>query len=146
MSNAIKPPYLGAAYYPEDWPLSQVDEDIALMKQAGMNVMRMGEFAWARMEPQEGQYDFDWLHTAVRKLAKAGIATILGTPTPTPPAWLTERYPESLVMSEHGVRAQHGARRHVCSNSPVYRGHCARIVTRMAEEFGRDPERHRLAD
>ena len=139
MSNAVKPPYLGAAYYPEDWPLSQVDDDIALMKQAGLNVMRMGEFAWGRMEPQEGQYDFGWLHAVVKKLAKAGIATILGTPTATPPPWLTERYPESLMMSEQGVRAQHGARRHVCSNSPVYRGHCARIVTRMAEEFGQDP-------
>lgn len=136
--SAIKPPYLGAAYYPEDWPLEQVDEDIRLMKEAGMNVMRIGEFAWSRMEPQEGHYDFGWLHHVVDKLAEAGIATILGTPTCTPPAWLTERYPEVLVVSDHGERAQHGARRHACPNSPVYRDHCARIVTRLAEEFGRD--------
>ena len=87
------PPYLGAAYYPEAWPLEQIDADIELMLQAGMNVMRMAEFAWARMEPAAGHYDFDWLHLAVDKLGKAGIATILGSPTPTPPAWLTERHP-----------------------------------------------------
>ena len=133
------PPWFGAAYYPEDWPLEQIDADIALMKQAGMNVMRIGEFAWGRMEPQEGQYDFAWLHLVVDKLGKAGIATILGTPTATPPPWLTERYPEVLFVTDMGVRNQHGARRHVCPNSPVYRDHCARIVTRMAREFGRDP-------
>lgn len=133
------PPYFGAAYYPEDWPLEQIDADIALMKKAGMNVMRIAEFAWSRLEPREGQYDFSWLHTVVDKLGRAGIATILCTPTATPPAWLTGRYPEVLFVSETGEANQHGARRHVCSNSPVYRAHCARIVTALAREFGRDP-------
>ena len=133
-----KPPYLGAAYYPEDWPLEQIDADIALMKEAGMNVMRIGEFAWSRMEPQEERYDFSWLHLVADKLGKAGISTILGTPTATPPAWLSERYPEMLPVGDTGIRMQHGGRRHFCPNSPVYRDHCARIVTRMAEEFGRD--------
>lgn len=139
MKPPAVPPYLGAAYYPEAWPPEQVDADIALMKKAGMNVMRIGEFAWSTMEPQEGQYRFDWLHRVVDKLGKAGIATILGTPTATPPAWLTSRYPEVLFVNETGTANQHGARRHVCANSPVYRDHCARIVTRMAREFGRDP-------
>ncbi|MGB4217481.1 MAG: beta-galactosidase, partial [Bacillota bacterium] len=58
----MRKPYYGAAYYPEDWPLEQIDQDIALMKDAGLNVMRVGEFAWSRMEPVEGQYDFEWLH------------------------------------------------------------------------------------
>ncbi len=139
MKTRHAPPYFGAAYYPEDWPLSQIDADIALMKKAGMNVMRIGEFAWSRMEPREGYFQFDWLHTVVDKLGKAGIATILGTPTATPPAWLTTRYPEVLLVNENGITHQHGHRRHVCSNSPVYRDLCARIVTRMAREFGRDP-------
>ncbi|NLE67501.1 MAG: beta-galactosidase [Lentisphaerae bacterium] len=139
MKKKAAPPYFGAAYYPEAWPLEQVDEDIALMKKAGMNVMRVAEFAWSRMEPQEGSYDFDWLHTVVDKLGKAGIAAIMCTPTATPPAWLTSRYPEVLFVDENGVPNQHGARRHVCSNSPVYRGHCGRIVTALAREFGRDP-------
>jgi len=132
------PPYLGAAYYPEDWPLEQIDEDIALMKQAGMNVMRIAEFAWSRMEPQEGVYDFDWLHLVVDKLAAAGIATIMCTPTCTPPAWLVERYPEVLFTDPHGRRAGHGGRRHTCPTSSTYRKLCERIVTKMAEEFGHD--------
>ncbi len=131
-------PYLGAAYYPEDWPLEQVDEDIALMRDAGMTVMRIGEFAWSRMEPKEGVYTLDWLHLVVDKLGEAGIATIMGTPTCTPPAWLAERYPEILAVDDQGQRAQHGARRHACPNNPVYRDYCARIVTRLAEAFGRD--------
>jgi beta-galactosidase GanA len=132
------PPYLGAAYYPEDWPLAQIDQDIALMQQAGMNVMRVGEFAWSRMEPEEGRYDLDWLNLAVEKLTRAKIAVIMCTPTCTPPVWLTEKYSEVLVMDGLGVRQQHGGRRHACPTSPVYRGYCAKIVTRLAEEFGQN--------
>jgi len=137
--SRITPPYFGAAYYPEDWPAAQVDQDIELMKRAGMNVMRMGEFAWHRFEPSEGAYDFGWLHEVVEKLDKAGIASILGTPTATPPAWLTQRYPEVLAVDEKGRPGSHGTRRHACSNNPVYRELCGLIVTRMAEEFGRHP-------
>lgn len=139
--SKVEPPYLGAAYYPEDWPLEQVDVDIKLMLEAGMNVMRVGEFAWRRMEPVEAQYDFAWLHHVVDRLGEAGIATILGTPTATPPIWLVERYPEVLAMQDtaDGIRAQHGGRRHVCPNNTVYREYCADIVTHMAKEFGRDP-------
>ncbi len=133
-----KPPYLGAAYYPEDWPLEQIDEDIALMKEAGCNVMRIAEFAWSRMEPHEGEYDFDWLHLVVDKLKTAGIAVIMGTPTCTPPAWLVNKHPEILVMDDHGLRTQHGARRHACPNSPIYREYVERIVTKLADEFGDD--------
>ena len=133
-----RPPYFGAAYYPEDWPLAQIDEDIALMLRAGMNCMRIGEFAWSSMEPDEGRYEFGWLHTVVDKLAAAGLATILGTPTCTPPIWLVERYPEVLFVLDDGRPSGHGARRHACPNSPVYRDHCARIVSRMADESGQD--------
>ncbi len=132
------PPYLGAAYYPEDWPPEQVDEDIRLMKLAGMNVARIGEFAWSKMEPEMGIFDFAWLRRVVDKLAEAGIATILGTPTATPPIWLTKSHPEILYVSDMGVRAQHGARRHTCPSSPVYRSYCERIVAEMAKEFGSD--------
>ncbi|MCE5258661.1 MAG: beta-galactosidase, partial [Chloroflexi bacterium] len=133
-----KPPYLGAAYYPEDWPLEQIDEDIALMRQAGMTVMRVGEFAWSRMEPQAGVYTLAWLHTVVDKLGQAGIATIMCTPTCTPPAWLAEGHPEILAVNDAGVRAQHGARRHACPTNPTYRAYCAAIVSRLAQEFGHD--------
>lgn len=134
----FRPPYLGAAYYPETWPREQLDEDIRLMREAGMNVMRIAEFAWSSMEPAEGRLELGWLRRVVDKLAQAGIATIMCTPSCTPPAWLTEKYPEVLVVNHAGVRARHGSRRHVCPNSPVYRGHCERIVTRLAEAFGQD--------
>ncbi|MBI5831484.1 MAG: beta-galactosidase [Armatimonadetes bacterium] len=134
-----RPPYLGAAYYPEDWPREQIDADIALMLEAGMNVMRLAEFAWSTMEPRQGQFEFGWLHEAVDKLGAAGIGSILGTPSATPPAWLTERYPEVLFVTDEGRRPGHGSRCHCCPNSPVYRDHCARIVTKMGEEFGADP-------
>jgi len=132
----FKPPYLGSAYYPEVWSPELIDEDIALMKKAGMNAARMGEFAWSKMEPVEGAFDFSWLHSVVKKLGKAGIATILGTPSCTPPAWLSEKHPHILMVSDTGIRAQHGARRNTCPNNPVYRKYCAAIVTRMAQEFG----------
>lgn len=132
------PPYFGAAYYPEHWPLEQIDRDIASMKSAGMNAMRIGEFAWSSMEPREDQYDFDWLHLVIGKLADAGIATILGTPSATPPIWLVERHPEVLAVTDEGKPQGHGARRHVCPNNRTYREYCAKIVTRMADEFGQD--------
>ncbi len=136
--SRISPPYVGAAYYPEDWPAECVDRDMELMSIAGMNVMRMGEFAWKRMEPSEGIFDFGWLHDVVARLDHRGIASVLGTPTATPPAWLVQRYPEVLMVDERGRPASHGTRRHACSNSPAYRELCARIVTRMATEFGGD--------
>ena len=136
--SRFSPPYLGAAYYPEAWPLSQVDEDIALMKDAGMTLMRIGEFAWSAMEPEEGRYELGWLRTVVDKLADAGIATVMGTPTCTPPAWLTEKYPEILPLLDDGSRMKHGERQHRCPNNPTYREYCRRIITKLAEEFGHD--------
>lgn len=134
----FKGPYLGAAYYPEDWPLEQIDDDIAIMKQIGMNVMRLGEFAWSRMEPKEDKFDFDWLHLAVDKLKNANIAVIMGTPTCTPPVWMAEKYPEILVVKDSGQISQHGGRRHACPNNPVYRQYCEKIVTKLAQEFCED--------
>ena len=81
--------YYGAAYYPEAWPEEDIDKDIKYMKEMNVNVVRMAEFAWAKMEPQEGVYDFEWLHKIIDKLHANGIDVILGTPTATPPAWLS---------------------------------------------------------
>ena len=133
-----RPPYLGAAYYPEDWPLEQIDRDIELMHDAGITCARIGEFAWSRMEPQEGRYDFDWLHRAVDALGAAGIAVVMGTPTCTPPAWLYYRYPQIVGHNMDGP-LQHGARRHACPTNRTYRELSAGIVTKMAQEFGQDP-------
>ena len=129
----------GAAYYPEDWPESQRPYDIEMMKKAGMNVMRFGEFAWHNMEPRPGEFDFAWLHRVVDDLGANGIKSILGTPTATPPRWFLLRYPDAAVLEPNGQRAVHGGRRHCCSNNPDYQRHSAAIVEAMAKEFGDDP-------
>lgn len=134
-----QPPYLGVAYYPEDWDDSEIDYDIRMMQEAGINCARIGEFAWHKMEPALGQYDFRWLHRVVDKLNEAGIAVVMGTPTATPPIWLSRMYPDVLMENENGRRASHGGRRHCCSNNAHYREYSARIVEAMAQEFGRDP-------
>lgn len=139
LKTAFQPPYLGVAYYPEDWPNDQIDFDIAKMKEAGINAARIGEFAWHRMEPKPGQFDFAWLHHVVDKLGAAGIAVVLGTPTATPPRWFTVAHPDSLRETDVGVRTNHGGRRHCCSNHPAYREASARIVEAMAREFAKDP-------
>ena len=128
----IKKPFLGAAYYPEDWPEAEIDKDIAMMVESGMDVVRIGEFAWARMEPNEGEYDFTWLHNVVDKLSDAGIGVIMGTPTAVPPYWLTAKDPEMFIEGHLGYRVQHGGRRHACSNNPIYLEYCDKIVTALA--------------
>ena len=136
--NKYNPPYLGAAYYPEDWPESEMAYDIKMMKEAGITVARIGEFAWKKMEPLPGQYDFTWLHRVVDALAENGIATVMGTPTATPPKWLSNLYPDVMSVNAQGIPASHGGRRHCCSNNAHYRDYSARIVEAMAKEFGND--------
>ena len=131
--------YLGANYYPEDWNEELIDSDIAKMKECGFNVVRIGEFAWAKDEPQEGQYSFTWLHNVVDKMRSAGISVILGTPTATPPHWLYRKYPDMATLSPSGVRTSHGGRRHCCSSHPAYQRYCRIIVEKLGEEFGADP-------
>ena len=132
-------PLLGAAYYPEAWEEGEQERDIAMMVKAGIRVVRMGEFAWSRMEPREGEFHFGWLRRVIEKLAAAGIAVILGTPSATPPIWLEEKEPSIMLVDEYGRRAQHGGRRNNCSNNPVYRQYAARIAEQMAMAFGKDP-------
>src|SRR5580704_8505006 len=83
---APPPLLLGAAWYPEQWPESRWDADLALMQQAGVHMVRVAEFAWSRIEPSEGQYDLDWLDRAIAAAAKHGIYTVVGTPSAAPPA------------------------------------------------------------
>ncbi len=135
----IKTPFLGAAYYPEDWGEDQIPFDIAKMKEAGITCARIGEFAWRKMEPSRGMYDFGWLHHVVDELGKNGIAVIMGTPTATPPIWLSRMYPDVTDLDENGVRVKHGGRRHCCSSNPHYLEACDAIVHKMGEEFGDDP-------
>lgn len=131
----------GAAFYPEHWPESEWPRDIALMRAAGVTVARLGEFAWSTLEPDEGRYDFAWLDRALDLLAAAGIVSVLGTPTAAPPAWLTQRYPDTLAtVDAQGHRDAHGARCHYCVNSSLYHEKSAAIAGAMAEHFGRRPD------
>ena len=138
-SKRFTPPYLGSDYYPEDWPVEQLAEDIAKMREAGMNVARIAEFAWSRMEPADGVFEFDWLHRVVDALGASGIAVILGTPTATPPIWLLRKFPDVVKERQDGHRIEHGGRRHCCFRNPRYLLHCHRIVEKMAREFAGDP-------
>ncbi len=129
--------YRGVAYYPEYWPEERWDEDIRLMREAHINLVRVGEFAWTPMEPAEGRYTLEWLHRLVEKMGAAGINVLLCTPTATPPAWLTEQYPDVLLVREDGSRAEHGRRRHYCPTSPTYRYYSRRITDTLSREFSR---------
>jgi beta-galactosidase len=131
--------WLGSAWYPEQWPETSWDADLALMAQHGANVVRIGEFAWSRMEPSEGQYDMTWLVRATRLAAKHGLKVVIGTPTDTPPAWLTQKYPDTLRIDPNGVRAMHGGRRQFSISSPRYRALSRAIIDKMAEALGHEP-------
>ena len=98
------------------------------------------------MEPAEGQYDFGWLERAIDLAAKHHIVSVLGTPTATPPAWLTQKYPDTLRVEENGQRAIHGMRAHGSVTSPRYRELCRKIAEQMAMPIWPQPQRRRLAD
>ena len=130
----------GICYYPEQWPENQWELDAQMMRSAGLEIVRIAEFAWHKMEPAEGWFDWDWLDKAIGILTGAGLKLILGTPTATPPAWLTRKYPEVLRVDSSGRGRDHGTRRHICLNNPTYRQHSGRITQAMAERYGHHPE------
>jgi len=131
--------WLGSAWYPEQWPEERWAEDLRLMKAHGANVVRIGEYAWSRIEPSEGVYDLTWLQRAVRLAAKYDIKVVIGTPTDTPPAWLTGKYPDTLRIDTNGVRAGHGGRRQFSISSPRYRAMAREVVGKMADAVGTEP-------
>ncbi len=126
---------IGVDYYPEQWDRSLWEKDVAMMKDAGVKVVRMGEFAWSRLEPQEGKYDFSWLDEIIGLFEKAGIEVFLGAPTNTPPLWLYEKYPEVIQVGKDGSPVSIGIRGHRCLNSPVYRGFCKKIIKKMVSRY-----------
>ncbi|WNO54101.1 beta-galactosidase [Stakelama saccharophila] len=131
--------WLGSAWYPEQWPEERWADDLRLMKGHGANVVRIGEFAWSRMEPREGEYDMSWLVRAVRLAAKYDIKVVIGTPTDTPPAWMSQKYPDILRVTSDGDRVGHGGRRQFSISSPRYRQFCRDIVSRMVKALGHEP-------
>jgi len=129
---------LGAAWYPEQWPESRWDADLSLMEQAHINFVRVGEFAWSTIEPHEGEFHLEWLEHAVRAAERHHIAVVMGTPSAAPPAWLTQKYPETLRTMENGRKDGHGNRQQFDWSDPKYRELSRRIAEKMAEAFGHD--------
>lgn len=131
--------YFGADYYPEHWPEERWDEDAHLMAEAGFTVVRLAEFAWSKMEPNEGEFIFDWLDRAILVLSSHGIHVILGTPTASPPPWLMAKQKDLFLVEQNGVRQTYGLRREYCPNNSLYYQHTERIVTQMADHYKDNP-------
>jgi beta-galactosidase len=131
--------WLGTAWYPEQWPESRWNADLDLMQKAGIRFVRIGEFSWSTLEPAEGDYHLGWLQRAIDDAGKHGIYTVVGTPTAAPPAWLTQKYPETLRIEHDGRQAQHGNRQQFNWDNPKYRELARDIATRMVQRVGHDP-------
>ena len=137
--SGMKEFFFGVPYYPEHWSEKEREKDPELMKNAGVNVVRMGEFAWDMMEPSEGVFDFSFFDDQVDRLGAAGIKTFFCTPTAAPPRWLSEKHPEILRVGEDGGVMQHGSRQHACTASPVFIEYSRRITKAVAEHFADNP-------
>ena len=131
--------HFGVDYYPEHWPRERWETDARLMKEMGVQVVRMAEFSWFKMEPAEGEFDFEWLEDAVALLDSYGIKTVLGTPTAAPPAWIIQKNPEIQPIDREGRRRHFGGRHHDCQSNAVYRAHISRFVTAYAKRFADNP-------
>jgi len=142
--------YFGTDYYPEHWvypnagtpeePESRWQRDAELMVAAGINVVRMGEFAWGLYEPEEGKYDFEWMKRAMEVMANAGMQVMLGTPTAAPPIWLAKKHAEILPLDQNGLAKHEGTRKAYCMNSSVYWDYCKKIITELARALGKHPQ------
>ncbi len=130
---------LGTCYYPEHWDRAGWEQDLRRMLDAGIQVIRIAEFAWSKVEPREGEYSYEFFDSFLEVAARTGMKVIFCTPTATPPAWLTEQYPEVLNCSREGISYRHGLRRHYNYNSPVYQSFCKNIVDKFAAHYAPHP-------
>ena len=131
----MKEIFIGAAYYPEMWDEAEINKDIARCKEQGINCLRVGEFAWGKMEPEEGKFDFSLFKNVVGKLYENGIYTVMCTPTCTPPRWMLDKYPQMRRVTPDNQRQNVSSRCHVCKSSSVAREKNALIVEAMAKTF-----------
>ena len=130
---------MGACYYPEHWPESLWEDDLKRMLDAGIEVIRIAEFAWSKFEPTEGNFTFEFFDRFLKLVEKTPMKVIFCTPTATPPAWLTKKYPEVLNVDMDGQVHQHGLRRHYNYNSQVYREKSRIIAGKIAEHYAYHP-------
>ncbi len=127
--------YLGVDYYPEQWDINMIDEDMERMKDMGVNIIRIGEFAWHLMESTEGQYDFSFFDMVIDKAKKHDFKIMFGTPTATFPAWLAKKHPSILSADELGHIRVFGGRRQYCYNSSIYRDYTKKIVKKLVDNY-----------
>ncbi|MCL9814289.1 beta-galactosidase [Natranaeroarchaeum aerophilus] len=130
---------IGVCYFPEHWPSERWEQDVEEMVEAGIEYVRMSEFAWAQLEPERDEFDFEWLDTVVDHLHEQDIDVVLCTPTATPPRWLVDDHPDILQEEDDGTKREFGSRRHYCFNSESYRLETARIVDELGEHFADHP-------
>jgi beta-galactosidase len=133
---------LGVCYYPEHWPEDIWADDAARMVDAGLSWVRIGEFAWQRLEPKPGEMDFGWLDRAIDVLGDAGLKIILGTPTATPPRWMLDKHPDMLAIDEQGRPRGFGSRRHYCFSHQGFRAESKRITRLLAQRYGSNKHIH----
>ena len=129
---------IGVYYYPEQWPREQWDRDLKNIKKLGFEFTHFAEFAWTFMEPEEGKYDFKWLDEAMAIAEKEGLKVILCTPTPTPPAWMGDKYPEIYLVDSKGNRRQHGNRANISVTNEKYREFTGKIVNELGKRYGKN--------
>lgn len=127
----------GTSYYPEITPESEWERDLLAMRECGLGIVRVLEFAWSAIEPREGVYDFDWVDRFFALAEKLGLQSVICTPTATPPAWLTTQYPDVLVTRRDGTRRVHGGRRDVDLDNEIYRHFCTQITRSLGQRYGR---------
>jgi len=139
----------GAAYYNEYMPGDQaarLDKDVALMKDAGLNVVRMGESTWSLWEPEDGRFEYAWMDRVVDAMGKAGIKVIMGTPTYSIPAWMAHQHPEILARRTPGgmfggapVDGTYGYRQNMDTDSPAYRFYAERMIRHIVAHYKDNP-------
>ncbi|SDF17726.1 beta-galactosidase [Limimaricola pyoseonensis] len=127
---------LGCCYYPEHWPRSIWSEDARRMAETGLTWVRIGEFAWSKLEPTPGELHFEWLDEAIWTLGDAGLKVVLGTPTATPPRWMIDRHPDMLAIDAEGRPRKFGSRRHYCFSHEGYAAESDRITGLLADRYG----------
>lgn len=128
---------IGTCYYPEHWPKSMWSDDLDRMLDAGIEVIRIAEFAWSKVELREGEFNYDFFDEFLDLCEEKGMKVIFCTPTATPPAWLTEKYPEVLNADINGVKFRHGSRRHYNYNSEIYREKASIITEKFASHYAK---------
>jgi beta-galactosidase len=130
----------GGDYNPEQWPEETWEEDVRLMRDVGVNLVTLGVFSWARLEPTPGNFEFGWLDRVLELLERSGVWVDLATATASPPPWLAKLRPESLPVTREGTKLWPGSRQHYCPSSEAYREAASRLVENMAERYGKHPD------